>query len=87
MVEKNDWRLMGQEDYMQGYEFKYIKFKSQYYKSLHTHCEFCWHKFMENSEGVEDCPSYGYCTLDNMYWVCEDCFGDFREMFHWKLVE
>lgn len=80
----DDWRLRGQEDYLQNRTFKITKFKAQKGKSLHTHCEFCWHKFMENCEGVDDCSQEGYCTNDDMYWVCKECFEDFKKKFHWN---
>lgn len=85
MISENDWRLRGQEDYMQEMEFQYIKFCSKG-GSLHTHCEFCWHKFMEGSEGIKDCSPYGYCSLNEKYWVCKECFEDFKDIFHWKFV-
>lgn len=31
-----------------------IKFKAAE-QGQHTHCEFCWHKFMENADGIKDC--------------------------------
>lgn len=87
MVSKDDWRLRGQEDYMRKYKFKYKKFVSQNSGARHAHCEFCWHKFMENPYGVEDCTSHGYCSLDEKYWVCNECFEDFKEMLSWENVE
>lgn len=47
----------------------------------HEHCAFCWDKFSENSEDLNK----GYCTLDKKYWICEDCFNDFKEMFNFKV--
>ena len=87
MLEKIDWRLRGQDEYMKDMKFRYTKFTADPGKSLHTHCEFCWHKFMENSQGIDDCSSYGYSSLDGKYWVCSECFEDFKEVFNWKLIE
>lgn len=84
MIEKDDWRLRGQEEYMQGIQFIYKSFVSSNDNSKHEHCEFCWHKFMEQPEGVEDCSSEGYCSSDGKYWVCEECFEDFKNEFSWK---
>ena len=84
MIVKDDWRLRGQDEYMQGMKFIYKKFAVGGDSNEHEHCEFCWHKFMEHPEGIEDCSSSGYCSLDGKYWVCEECFEDFRESFSWE---
>ena len=83
----NDWRLRGQEEYLQNQVFQYIRFTGLPGKSLHAHCEFCWHKFMVNPDGVNDCSRQGYCGADGKYWVCEECLEDFREKLHWRLME
>lgn len=44
----------------------------------HEHCEFCWEKATTDKE----CSFY--CTGDLKYWVCEECFNDFKEQFHLK---
>lgn len=85
-IKSDDWRLRGQNEYMANMKFHYTKFLPPHYGSLHTHCEFCWHKFMKKSEGIEDCSSYGYCSSDGKYWVCEECFHDFKELFNWELI-
>ncbi|MBM2824639.1 MAG: hypothetical protein HW402_303 [Dehalococcoidales bacterium] len=39
---------------------------------------------------VEDYPEVihvGYATIDDYYWICENCFQDFKEMFAWNVVE
>ena len=43
----------------------------------HEHCEFCWEKALADKSCVF------YCTDDLYYWICEECFRDFREMFNW----
>ena len=45
----------------------------------HEHCEFCWEKACTQEAGVF------YCTEDMNYWICEACFCDFVEQFHWKV--
>lgn len=87
MVEKDDWRLRGQEEYLQNLKFRFIKFNAGKTNSMHAHCEFCWHKFMEKSEGVSDCSSEGYCSIDGNYWVCEECFHDFQMLFNWTVED
>ena len=43
----------------------------------HEHCEFCWEKATTDKECVF------YCTKDMRYWVCPDCFKDFKNSFGW----
>ena len=43
----------------------------------HAHCEFCWEK------ALTDKVCTFYCTEDLQYWICEECFRDFKEKFHW----
>ncbi len=69
---------------MRGMKFIYKKFCAKKENRSHTHCEFCWHKFMENCNGVKDCSAHGFCSMDGRYWVCEQCFNDFREMLSWQ---
>lgn len=44
----------------------------------HEHCEFCWYKALTDI----DCTFY--CTEDMRYWICEECFRDFKEKFNWN---
>lgn len=85
-MKEDDWRLRGQEDYLQNEKFKLINFKVKEGGSLHEHCEFCWHKFMEHCENVDDCSEEGYCSEDDRYWVCVECFKDFAEYFNWETI-
>ena len=45
----------------------------------HEHCAFCWEKV------YTDKPCVFYCTEDLHYWICEKCFDDFSEQFHWQV--
>jgi hypothetical protein len=83
MVKQSDWRLQGQERYLQGVTLFHRGYRRKSDTSDHDHCEFCWAKFME-----EDFPEVlheGYCTKDQYHWVCQQCFSDFRERFAWEL--
>ncbi|MCM1225339.1 MAG: hypothetical protein NC548_63920 [Lachnospiraceae bacterium] len=87
-IEEDDWRLIrGQDEYLRNKKFQYKEFKKLQDDWDHEHCEFCWHKFMENPEGVKDCSKQGYCSVDGKYWVCEECFNDFAEKLNMKLVD
>ena len=45
----------------------------------HEHCDFCWEKAMTNTE----CEFY--CTKDMRYWICAECFNDFKDRFNWTV--
>ena len=45
----------------------------------HQHCDFCWEK------ALTDKPGTFYCTKDRRHWICEECFRDFHEKFHWQV--
>jgi hypothetical protein len=79
-----DWRLQGQEKYLQGVTLAFRTYRRYLHNPSwdHDHCEFCWAKFMED---VPDALHEGYCTLDEDRWICPDCFRDFRERFDWTL--
>ena len=86
-IEEDDWRLLrGQDEYLRNKKFQYKEFAKLRDEWDHEHCEFCWHKFMENPNEGEDCSKQGYCSIDGKYWVCEDCFRDFAERLNMKIV-
>lgn len=84
MIEKDDWRLQGQENYLKSVTLIYHKYL-KYSKDEnwdHDHCEFCNSKFLlDNPEAQQE----GYSTEDNYRWICKNCFEDFYEMFEWKI--
>ena len=82
MVNKNDWRLSRwQEEYLFGKTLIKVDFKPFSLIWDHEHCEFCWKKFGLGQNDLH----FGYCTTDLKYWICKDCFHDFKEMFQWKV--
>jgi hypothetical protein len=81
----DDWRLMGQEKYLQGVKLYWRQYTRHSETWDHDHCSFCGAKFM-----VEDYPDVlhvGYATDDQYHWVCEDCFEDFKDRFQWEVVK
>lgn len=82
----NDWRIMNQEKYLSG---KHLRFRNFVKASdwEHEHCCFCTKKIMEDCQDIDDCTTSGYSTLDNYYWICADCYADFKEKFKWILVD
>ncbi|MDL2302570.1 hypothetical protein LJC58_09485 [Lachnospiraceae bacterium OttesenSCG-928-D06] len=98
MSNTDDWRIRGQEDYLTGVPLIHKRFKSKLPKVLmpdddprkysdHEHCDFCWHKFMEDCKDKDNCSTDGYCTLDERIWICEECFKDFKEKFRWTVID
>ena len=84
MIEKNDWRLQGQESYLAGVKLVKIPFFRWSETWDHEHCDFCGAKFSDYEGDLHE----GYVTADNKRtWICSECFEDFREMFQWELVD
>lgn len=80
MLEKDDWRLLGQDRFLKHSTLT-MKHWRQYSSNWdHDHCEFCIKTFMNREDT-------GYCTLDEYHWICEECFEDFRDMFEWNVVD
>ena len=77
MIEKDDWRLRGQEDYLLGENLYFRKWKAPKKEWDHDHCEFCWDKFSDYPDTLHE----GYTTEDNYNWICQTCYDDFKEMF------
>ena len=83
---KDDWRIMGQDDYLMEKKLYFIKFQPHSEKWDHEHCEFCWATFSDAENDLHE----GYCTTpdnsNNAYWICSKCYEDFKEDFKWKLI-
>ena len=69
----NDWRLTNQQDYLESQTLTLKKHDPM----IHDHCEFCLETF--GNAGLDT----GYCSDDGYYWVCEQCFEDFKDYFGW----
>ena len=80
MIDKDDWRLSGQENYLSGKALYFRKWKAPKKEWDHDHCEFCWEKFSDYPDTLHE----GYTTEDNYYWICPTCYNDFKEMFKWN---
>ncbi|MBO4962674.1 MAG: hypothetical protein J6C97_02740 [Clostridia bacterium] len=77
----DDWRLTGQEEYLQNATLKKVTVLelSKKMEDWHEHCEFCMEKISRNQK--ERC----YCTKDEYRWICSKCFLDFNIKFNWKI--
>lgn len=84
MIEKNDWRLQGQERYLTNRRLVRIPYFRWSKTWDHDHCDFCFATFSECEDDLHE----GYVTADDKRtWICPECFEDFQEMFHWELVD
>ena len=83
MLEKNDWGLLNQKEFLMNAKLKKTDYTKPSDKWDHDHCAFCWDKFSENEGDLRQ----GYCTLDKKYWVCEECYNDFKEMFNFTVAD
>jgi hypothetical protein len=83
-IDPNDWRLQGQEHYLNGRCWTRKLYRKYQPDWDHDHCSFCWAKLMEPE--TPDTLHEGYSTQDDYYWVCPACFTDFQEMFQWTVA-
>lgn len=73
----SDWRLTNQEKYLSGKRLLKKQFVPTE-RNDHEHCRFCWERFDKVNH-----PD-AYCTEDEYYWICEQCYEDFKEQFQWQ---
>jgi hypothetical protein len=83
MANQDDWRLSRPRKYLQGIELQWEKFIPYREEYDSDHCEFCWAKFMDAVH--PDFLREGYTTPNHYYWICKNCFEDFRDLFQWKV--
>lgn len=83
MIEKDDWRLQGQEKYLTEVKLIRTPFAPLSKTWDHEHCEFCWAKFSNHEDDLHN----GYVTEDKRTWICPECYEDFKEMFRWELLD
>ncbi|MEA5039040.1 MAG: hypothetical protein VB086_04300 [Clostridiaceae bacterium] len=78
-MENNDWRIRWQEDYLKNRTFYLHPYIAWSKRWDHEHCEFCWKKIEANSDREE-----WYSTIDDYYWVCKECFNDYKERLSFR---
>ena len=84
MVSKDDWRRMGQENYLLEVELQHIEQYTPHSETWeHEHCSFCTEKISAYEGNLHS----GYCTTDSdqSEWICPACFDDFKDEFQWKI--
>lgn len=86
MIEKDDWRLKGQEKFLTKKELFFVPEYTPYSKTWeHEHCIFCTAKISDFEGSLHE----GYCTTDKKksHWICKECFEDFKDIFGWVVVD
>src|SRR5437899_7472260 len=86
-----DWRLMGQERYLQGATLGWKPYARWSETWDHDHCAFCHAEFDTSPEC--DALRAGYAVAahtvsgrqfpDDYHWICPDCYQDFKARFRW----
>ncbi len=83
MVDKEDWRIMGQEGYLKKRTVFHKKFNVLTTPIGYRQCEFCYSIFSDEPGKLK----HGYHEPISDSWICEDCFQDFKDMFQWTVEE
>ena len=95
VVNDDDWRLAGQESYLQGVTLELKAYRRWSESWDHDHCEFCWVKLVEPADAADEpgeVLSEGYATTAEhpdgaeYHWICTQCFDDFAERFEWSTL-
>jgi hypothetical protein len=77
----DDWRLHGQERWLSRAVLARRTWSKPSNTWDHDHCDFCWAKFSDADD--VDAIREGWTTLDEVHWICDQCFTDFSERFGW----
>jgi hypothetical protein len=81
-----DWRLMGQERYLQRAVLRWARWWPIRDGSDHDHCEFCTVHFSDHVLEDDSEPQLeGIVTEDDNHWVCRRCFEDFKHRFEFTV--
>jgi len=85
MIKKNDWRLEANKSFLENEVFRYLNFAKEYEDTEHDHCIFCKYKtFSSNKEHLQ--WGYASTTRNGYWWVCPECFEDFKEIKGWTTI-
>jgi hypothetical protein len=94
MADKDDWRLMGQESYLQSATLRQKTYYRWSEDWTHDHCEFCGARFVAPDDPYKEpddlhegyaVQSHGHFP-DDYDWICAKCYADFKDMFDWKVL-
>ena len=76
MVEKDDWRMLNDVDYLENMEINPTDGEdiTKYVPNLKK-CIFCW------NEVRDDRHQFWYIPTDISCCICDNCYYDFKEQF------
>ena len=82
MIQKDDWRLMNDVEYLKNKEInptdgEELAKNAPYLKE----CIFCWEKVRDNFR------QWWYLPTDMSCCICEECYNDFKDMFNWRKLD
>jgi hypothetical protein len=80
-VPDDDWRRLGQEKHLKNKALDFGKYTPPRPDWDHDHCEYCNAKFSLFPGDLTE----GYSADDKYYWVCAECFADFKDEFEWTV--
>jgi len=89
-VPADDWRRTGQERFLGKRKFWHAKYERWSEAWDHDHCLFCWETFRaDNGPWLNEgwATDRDECRGERYYWVCENCFQDFREELEFQITE
>jgi hypothetical protein len=83
VIDDHDWRLEGQELALRaslwGAQCSWAIWSAHDGRD-HDHCEFCWARIWDRPRAHYEFDR-GYVTAEQLRWICEPCFADFRDRF------
>ena len=85
--DSEDWRLAFLNGYPTGITFYRAVYKQPNEVWDHDHCIGCWAKFSEHDlpGDAHRIVHEGYTTDEGPWWICDECFRDFKDRFGWQV--
>lgn len=82
MIEKDDWRLLNDVDYLKNMEINPTDGEDiTKYAPYLKKCIFCWDEVRDNRH------QFWYIPTDISCCICENCYNDFKGKFQWKKLD
>ncbi len=75
-----DWRLTNQINYLYM-----LKLKKKHLKKLTEATMNIVNFALENLAKIRETYILVIASLDRYHWICDRCFGDFKDLFKWTL--
>ena len=81
---EDDWRLIDEHTELIGLPLQHRTFDRTICIEDYDECSFCYAQF-DKDDAYR--PKKAYYCAEKHCWICEKCFDDFNEHFHWKVEE